>query len=143
MPRMRLVVGSDEDTLLVQGVVQTLAAAGHNVTVVGPPAGQELDWADVGWLVGQQVASGEADRGVALCWTGTGVSIAANRVPGCRAALCADAETARGARRWNDANVLVLSNRLTSPPVGAEIVRAWLEADVDPAEADAIAKLDR
>jgi ribose 5-phosphate isomerase B len=73
------------------------------------------------------VAEGRADRGVVCCWSGTGASIAANKVPGVRAALCADAETARMARRYNHANVLALSLRATSPPMGREIVEAFLE----------------
>jgi ribose 5-phosphate isomerase B len=77
------------------------------------------------------VAAGEADRGVVCCWTGTGVSIAANKVPGVRAALCTDAETARGARRWNDANVLAFGLRLTSPEVASEMVDAFLGTEVD------------
>ncbi len=88
------------------------------------------------------MAGGQADRGVVCCWTGTGVSIAANKVPGVRAALCVDAETARGARRWNDANVLALSLRLTSEQVATEILDAFLSTDPDPGEADAIAQLD-
>jgi ribose 5-phosphate isomerase B len=92
--------------------------------------------------VGEAVAGGDADLGVVCCWTGTGVSMAASKVPGVRAALCADAETARGARRWNDANVLALSNRLTTPTVGEEIVDAFLATtDVDPAERRNIDKL--
>jgi ribose 5-phosphate isomerase B len=81
--------------------------------------------------VGAAVAAGGADRGVVCCWTGTGVSIAANKVAGVRAALCTDAETARGARRWNDANVLAFGLRLTSPEVAKEMLDAFLCTDVD------------
>ena len=87
------------------------------------------------------MAEGQADRGVVCCWTGTGVSIAANKVDGVRAALCTDAETARGARRWNDANVLALGLRLTSPTVAREMVEAFLATDPDPGEADTIARV--
>jgi ribose 5-phosphate isomerase B len=87
------------------------------------------------------VASGAADRGVVCCWTGTGVSIAANKVAGVRAALCTDAETAKGARRWNDANVLALGLRLTSPEVAKEMLAAFLTTDVEPSEESEIAKL--
>lgn len=89
------------------------------------------------------MAGGEVDGGVLFCWTGTGASIAANKVPGVRAALCTDAETARGARRWNDANVLVLSLRLTSPVVASEMLDAWFSTGPDPAEAANIARLER
>jgi ribose 5-phosphate isomerase B len=86
------------------------------------------------------VASGEADQGVLFCWTGTGVSMTANKTPGIRAALCGDAETARGARAWNDANVLCMSLRTTTPTIAREIIDAWLSAEVDPSER---AQIDR
>jgi ribose 5-phosphate isomerase B len=88
------------------------------------------------------VARGQSDQGVLFCWTGTGVSIAANKVPGVRAALCRDAETARGARLWNDANVLCLSLRATTEIIAREILEAWLSTEVpDPSEAENIHKL--
>jgi ribose 5-phosphate isomerase B len=91
--------------------------------------------------VGEAVAGGQAERGVVCCWTGTGVSIAANKVPGVRAALCTDAETARGARRWNDANVLAMGLRLTSPALAQEMLDAFLgTAEPDP---DEIANIDK
>jgi ribose 5-phosphate isomerase B len=88
------------------------------------------------------VAGGAAESAVLFCWTGTGASIAANKVRGIRAALCADAETAAGARRWNDANVLVMSLRLTSPAVAHEMLDAWFATDPDPSEAANIAALE-
>ncbi len=87
------------------------------------------------------VAAGEADRGIVCCWTGTGVSIAANKVPGVRAALCTDAETARGARRWNDANVLALGLRLTTPATAVEMLDAFLRTEVDADEAANISRV--
>jgi len=81
------------------------------------------------------------DQGVLFCWTGTGVSIAANKVAGVRAALCHDAETARGARKWNDANVLAMSLRSTPEAVAREILDAWLEGQPDPSEQPIIGKL--
>lgn len=90
----------------------------------------------------ERVASGAADEGVLLCWTGTGVSIAANKVPGVRAALCLDAATARGARAWNRANVLCLSLRATSEPIAREILDAWFSASPDPGEEANIRKLE-
>jgi ribose 5-phosphate isomerase B len=113
-----------------------VGADGHTVDLVADGRA----WPEVGRLVGEAVASGAAERGVVMCWTGTGVSIAGNKVPGVRAALCADAETARGARRWNDANVLALSMRRTSPAVAEEILAAFVHTDdVDPDEATHIA----
>jgi ribose 5-phosphate isomerase B len=88
------------------------------------------------------VAAGEVERGVVCCWTGTGVSIAANKVAGARAALCTDAATARGARRWNDANVLALGLRLTTAATAAEMVDAFLDTPVDDGEGSTISALE-
>ncbi|MCE7885438.1 MAG: RpiB/LacA/LacB family sugar-phosphate isomerase [Actinobacteria bacterium ATB1] len=139
---MRMVVGSDEDAERARAVVADLEKRGHRGRTIGAVAGEALEWPEVGRSVGRAVVDGSADGGVCMCWTGTGVSIAANRIPGVRAALCADAETARGARRWNDANVLVLSNRATSAAVAVEILDAWFEAGPDESESDNIASLD-
>ena len=105
-------------------------------------AGQGEPWPDVGRRVGELVASGECELGVVCCFTGTGVSIAANKVPGVRAALCTDADTARGARRWNDANVLAFGLRLTTVTLVEELLDAFLAAEADPSEAANVAKLD-
>jgi ribose 5-phosphate isomerase B len=139
---MRVALGSDEKTELTDAVVADLEARGAAVTLVGPPAGDPIEWAEVGSKVGTLVASGDADTAVLFCWTGTGASIAANKVPGVRAALCTDAATAAGARKWNDANVLVLSLRLTSPAVAHEMLDAWFSTDADPSEAENIARLE-
>ena len=127
---MRVAFGTDEQTPLTDAIIALLADRGHDVEVValGDP------WPDAGRLVGQAVGSGRCERGVVCCWTGTGVSIAANKVLGVRAALCTDAVTAQGARRWNDANVLALGLRLTSPVVATEIVDAFLTTAVEPSE---------
>ena len=129
--------GTDEITVVSQAVIAELHAAGHKVVLQL----QDEPWPDVGSRVGQAVAGGEADWGVVCCWTGTGASMAANKVAGVRAALCGDAETARGARRWNDANVLALSLRLTSPEVAKEMLAAFAETAPDNSEAENIAKL--
>src|SRR5918999_3919835 len=139
---MRVILGSDESTELTSAVRRDLEDRGHTVTVVGPPAGEDLEWAAVGRKVGQGVARGDADNGVLFCWTGTGASIAANKVAGVRAALCSDAQTAAGARRWNDANVLVMSLRSTSPAVASEMLDAWFSAEPDPSERANIAALE-
>src|SRR6267154_1657530 len=132
---MRIAFGTDESTSLTAAVVAELERHGHQVTDVA----QAEPWPDVGRLVGEAVASGRAERGVVCCWTGTGVSMAANKVPGVRAALCTDAETARGARRWNDANVLAMGLRLTSADVAREMLEAFLGTEPDPDEAGTIA----
>jgi ribose 5-phosphate isomerase B len=143
VPNVRIALGSDERTTLTDALADDLRKRGHEVVLVGPPGGEDIGWADVGRRVGELVAKGETGTAVLCCWTGTGASIAANKVAGVRAALCTDAETARGARRWNDANVLVLSLRLVSPPVASEMLDAWFSTDPDPSEAEAIASLDR
>ncbi|HVO42215.1 MAG TPA: RpiB/LacA/LacB family sugar-phosphate isomerase, partial [Aggregatilineales bacterium] len=122
---MRLAVGSDDRTHLTEAVITWLRERGHTLTLVGPIAEQALAWPAVGQTVAEQVASGGADEGILFCWTGTGVSIAANKVPGIRAALCEDPETASGARRWNNANVICLSLRRISEPRAVEILEAW------------------
>ena len=140
---MEIVLGADERTALTDAVVADLEARGHRVALVGPPAGAAGQWPEVGRAVGEAVASGRAQTGVLFCWTGTGASIAANKVKGVRAALCTDAPTAAGARRWNDANVLVMSLRLTSLPVAREMLDAWFATAPDPSEAANIAALER
>jgi ribose 5-phosphate isomerase B len=122
---MRIALGADEDTFLVGEIARELEARGHSVVKYGAAAGMAEPWATTALGVAESVARGQHDMGVVCCWTGTGVSIAANKVPGIRAALCGDAETARGARKWNDANVLALSLRATAPQVAREILDAW------------------
>jgi ribose 5-phosphate isomerase B len=137
-----MAIGSDERTHVTDAVVDYLRGVGIDVELHGPLDGKPLDWVDVGREVGERVASGACQQGVLFCWTGTGVSIAANKVPGVRAALCGDAETAKGARRWNDANVLAMSLRSTPEAVAKEIVDAWLESGPDDAERGTISKLE-
>ncbi len=128
---MRIAFGSDESTALTEGIVGGLLDAGHVVDVLAHGDA----WPDAGRRVGEAVAGGRADLGIVCCWTGTGVSIAANHAsPAVRAALCTDAETARGARRWNDANVLALSLRLTSDALAEEVIVAFLGTAADESE---------
>src|SRR5436305_14662618 len=109
---MRISVAADERTGVAEAVVEELKRRGHEPLVNGALAeGERDDWAWASEAAARDVAEGSAEQGIVCCWTGTGASIAANKVPGVRAALCADAETARGARKWNDANVLALSLR--------------------------------
>ena len=122
---MRVLVGADEYDPVIDDIVTELRALGHDVIVVGAKPDAPTPWGSLALEIARAVAGGGADQGVVCCYTGTGVAMAANKVPGIRAALCIDAETAKGARQWNDANVLALSLRLTSPTVAKEIVRAW------------------
>ena len=120
---MRIALGSDDRGELPESIERTLHDLGHEVVSF-----YSDEWPSVGASVGEAVASGDCATGIVCCWTGTGVSIAANKVPGIRAALCGDAATAAGAREWNDANVLALSMRATTVAIGREIVMAWLSA---------------
>src|SRR3954470_15462420 len=129
MPRMRISVAADERTGVADAVVEELRQRGHEPIVHGALNDDERDdWAWASESAARDVAEGRAQQGVVCCWTGTGASIAANKVHGVRAALCADAETARGARRWNDANVLAISLRTTSEALLEEILDARFDA---------------
>lgn len=131
---MKIAVASDEQTHLTQVVVQTLQNLGHEVILFGPLKGENLPWPIASQQLAESVAQGIAQEGILFCWTGTGASIAANKVPGIRAALVGDAETAKGARWWNDANVLVLSLRATSEAIAQEILQAWFSEQCLPQE---------
>jgi ribose 5-phosphate isomerase B len=127
---MRIAVAADEDTGVARPLVEQLRFRGHEPLLHGALNPDERDdWAWASEAAASDVAEGRADQAVVACWTGTGASIAANKVPGIRAALCGDAETASGARKWNDANVLALSLRTTSEAVLAEILDAWFSAE--------------
>ncbi len=136
---VRIVLGSDEESPLLDRLEALLLQRGHEIIWLarGDP------WPEVGRRIAVAVAKGEADRGVACCWTGTGVSIAANKVPGIRAALCVDAQIAAGARRWNDANVLALSLALTGEDALEEILDAFLDTSPEPEELPNILMLER
>ena len=132
-------MASDERTGVADAVVDELRRRGHDPVLHGALADDERDdWAWASEAAARDVANGRADQGIVCCWTGTGASIAANKVDGIRAALCGDAETARGARKWNDANVLALSLRTTSGAVLGEILDAWFEAAPSTDDADAV-----
>jgi ribose 5-phosphate isomerase B len=134
---VKVSIAADERTGVADAVVEELRRRGHEPVVHGALADDEREaWAWASEATGRDVAEGRADQGIVCCWTGTGASIAANKVPGVRAALCADAETARGARRWNDANVLALSLRTTSEAELSEILDAWFEASSSSDEDD-------
>lgn len=142
---MRIAVAADERTGVADALVAALRARGHEVLPHGALAPAERpDWAWASEAAARAVAEGRADQGVVCCWTGTGASIAANKVPGVRAALCVDAPTAEGARRWNDANVLALSLRLTSEAALGEILDAWFATapSDEPGDAANVAHLD-
>jgi len=127
---MKIAVASDEKTHLTDYVIEQLKERGHEVILFGPLVGEALPWTLASEKLANAVANGDANEGVLFCFTGTGSSMAANKVKGVRAALCADAETAKGARWWNDANVLVMSLRRTSTEIAKEILDAWFSEKV-------------
>ncbi len=139
---MRIALCSDEPYAVHATIAQELERRGHEVVRFGAlDSGACEPWADVAEQAALAVARGECDEGVLLCWTGTGISMAANKVPGVRAALCSDPGTARGARVWNHANVLCLSNRTLSDDMAKEILAAWFDSDVGDEGDAGVAKL--
>jgi ribose 5-phosphate isomerase B len=134
---MRIIVGADDEAPVADEVVRDLRERGHDVTVL-----ERAQWPEVAREVAETVVSGQADQGVLFCWTGTGTSMAANKVPGARAALVWDPWIAEGARKWNDANVLVMSLKRTTPESAKAILDAWFGvSEPDPDEAENIARL--
>ena len=134
---MRVAIAADELTGVAEALPDELRRRGHEPVLHGAYVGGERpDWAWASEAAARDVAEGRAEHAVVACWTGTGASIAANKVAGVRAALCGDAQTAAGARRWNDANVLALSLRLTSRAALEEILDAWFGATPSPDSED-------
>lgn len=135
---MKIAYGADDENETTKAVVGYLSAQGHEV-VAATTSGK---WPEIGESVGRAVVSGQADAGIVMCWTGTGTAIAANKVPGVRAALAWDPWIARGARLWNDANVLAMSLKRLAPDVAVEVVQAFLDtSEPDGDEAENIAAL--
>jgi ribose 5-phosphate isomerase B len=133
---VKYIVGSDDAVPALERIAELLRGRGHEVVAVVVKA-----WGEVALEVAHAVASKVADQGIVMCWTGTGVAMAANKVPGVRAALCVDAATATGARKWNDANVLALSLRLLSDPLAVEILEAWLGASYGGSEGESLERI--
>lgn len=141
---MRVALCSDEPYPVHDDIVAELEARGHEVIRFGSVAtGSEVPWAPAAAEAAEHVADGRCDQGVFLCWTGTGISIAANKLPGIRAALCSDPGTAAGARVYNHANVLCLSNRTLSRDMAREILAAWFDTDPGEAGAEGVALLEQ
>ena len=135
---MRIVFGTDERRPTTDAIKAWIERAGHELDV----AGEGDPWPEVGHRVGRAVAEGAAERGVVCCSTGTGVSIAANKVAGVRAALCPDVATAVGARRWNDANVLAIGLDGTDTGTAVDMLEAFLGTEVDAEEVPTIARVE-
>ncbi len=139
---MKIAIGSDEKTFLTDEILELLVKD-NSIMEFGALIQEQVNWPTVAMQVGESVVKGISDVGIIFCWTGTGVSIAANKIPGVRAALCNDAETARGSRQWNDANVLVMSLRLISLPVAKEILDAWFSAEFLQEEVESLKELNK
>jgi len=136
---VRIAFAADDENDTTRAVVAHLSEQGHEI--ISPTDSDR--WPDIGAAVGRAVVGGSADLGVVMCWTGTGTAIAANKVPGVRAALAWEPWIARGARLWNDANVLAMSLKRLAPDVAVDVLAAFLEVPApDPSEADNIARLD-
>jgi len=139
---MRVAVAADERVGVAEAVIEELRKRGHEPIPHGALAeGERDDWAWASEAAARDVAEGRAEQAVVCCWTGTGASIAANKVAGVRAALCLDAQTADGARKWNDANALAISLRATSEAELGEILDAWFGGEASP-DADDAANVD-
>jgi len=136
MSSKKISIGADERLHVVDVALDYLKEKGYQVTWYGPQKGETQPWPDIARSVALDVQSAEADEGILFCWTGTGVSIAANKFKGIRAALCDDAETARRARLWNNANVLCLSIRKVSEVIAKEILDLWFAISYQPNETD-------
>ena len=140
---MRIAMCSDEPYPVHETVRALLQARGHTVVGFGSIAdGNEAAWADVAEQAALCIARGECDEGVFFCWSGTGISIASNKVAGIRAALCGDPGTARAARIWNHANVLCLSNRTLSTDMAKEILEAWFDTALGNQGDEGVRKLE-
>lgn len=141
---MKLVVASDEKTHLTDSVIKYLKSKDHKLTLLGDliDKRKRWKWVDIGVEAAKKVVSGKVDFGIIFCWSGTGICMAANKVKGARAALCWDAETARLARKWDDANILCMSLRATSETVAKEIIDAFLSEEFDEEDLNQAHKLD-
>ena len=139
---MKLVVASDEKTHLTDSVVEHLKNKGHKLILLGDLVKKDGKWVGIGKIAAEKVAKGEVDRGILFCWSGTGICMAANKIKGVRAALCWDTETARLARKWDNANILCMSLRYTSEELAKEILDAWFSAEFDEEGLNEVHKLE-
>lgn len=128
---MKIVISSDEKTPLNDAVVAYVTSLGHEVVLFGDLVEKNGKWVDISQGAGQLVADGQVDQGILFCWSGTGACMAANKVPGVRAALCWTPEIAQLARKWDDANVLVMANVNTSTETAKQMIDVWLSTDFD------------
>ena len=140
---MKIALGSDEKHKLTDFVIEELKKMNFELELFGPLKNDNIQWTDVSEQVAEAVSRGQCDQGIIFCWTGTGCSIAANKVPGIRAALCKDADIASGARKWNDANILALSLTSTSTEEVKKILDVWFSTFPEEEEKENIEKITR
>lgn len=140
---MNIAIGADENLEIIDTILEWLQQRQIEFTWHGPEKGVTVSWSEVAIQVAENVIKEKLPTGILLCWTGTGMSIAANKIPGIRAALCDDAETARGARLWNDANVLCLSMRTMTKENVTAILHTWFNTkyEAEPSDAACIASI--
>lgn len=140
---MKLVVAADEKIDLTDFVIRYLEDQGHELILLGDLIGdKKWQWAEIGREAAEKIASKEVNQGILFCWSGTGICMAANKVKGVRAALCWDAETAKLARKWNDANALCLSLRYITPDLAKDILDAWFKEKFDEEDLKQVEKLN-
>lgn len=142
---MKLVVAADEKTHLTESVISYLKEKNHDLILMGDLVDEKTKWhwAEISTAAGAKIAHKEAEQGLFFCWSGTGISIAANKVNGIRAALCWDAETARLARKWNNANVLCMSLRFVSDTLAREIIDVWFSTEFNEEGLNQVQQLDK
>jgi len=139
---MKIAICSDEKHPIHDVVLEEIQNRGHDIILFGAlKSGKDEPWVQTAKLASEAITSGDCAEGIFFCWTGTGISIAANKIAGIRAALCPDAQTAEGARIWNHANVLALSNQLMTPDLVLGILKAWFETSWDGRGNQAVAEL--
>lgn len=139
---MKLVIASDERTPLTDAVLEYLKDQGHELVLSGALIKKNEKWAEIGKDAAEKVARHEVDQGILFCWSGTGICMAANKVKGIRAALCWDAQTARLARKWDDANILCMNLRQADQGTTKEILQAWFSTPFDEEGLNQAHKLD-
>lgn len=137
---MKLLIATDEKTPVSEAIVRMAKEMGYEVTLGGDFVDENIrwHWAEIARDVAKKVVSGEVDQAILFCWSGTGVCMAANKVPGARAALCWDSETAKLARKWDDANILCMSLRFTSETLAKEMLTTWFVTSFDEESLDQV-----
>lgn len=139
---MKIIIASDEETPLTDFVIDYLKARDHELFLFGDLLNKNGRWVNIGKEATQKVAGGEADQGILFCWSGTGITMAANRINGARAALCWSPEIAKLARKWDEANILVMALVDTSNETAEKILDSWFAGEFGEKGLNEASKLD-